>query len=202
MSSARCAVAAMATAFVVATTARAVGPPLTDRDVERALKLAQASADARAAFHALYIVNVNDATLERLEVVTEFRRYVATTEEQLRLGRWLFAQSIKDAREMLRPWAGRLTLVARLRFHPQNTLSSLPAYDLTIGNPDLLPLDVVRTPITALSGNAREVFAPIMAATIEAVFEAPPIAQTTRPIRLSLAGREVARLTVDFSKLE
>ena len=190
-------------AAVLVAGARAVAPVVSDKDIERALKLAQASEDKRAKFHAPYILQVNDATLERVEVVTEFRRYVLTTEDQLRQGRWLFAQSITGAQQMLRPWRGRLSLVARLRFHPQNTLMTVPLYELTIGGPDLLPINVTRTPITALnSGKPGDFFAPILGATLEAVFDAAPMAQAARPVRLSLAGQEVARTTIDFAKLE
>jgi hypothetical protein len=41
-----------------------------------------------------------------------------------------------------------------------------------------------------------------MGATLEAVFDAASVAQTVRPVRLSLAGQDVARVTIDFAKLE
>jgi hypothetical protein len=190
-------------AAVLAGDLRAIAPVVRDKDIERALKLAQAFEEKRAQFHAPYIVNVSDATLERVEIVSEFRRYVLTTEDQLRQGRWLFAQSIKDAQQMLRPWRGRLSLAARVRFHPQNTLSVVPAYDLALAGPDLPPIDLVRTPITALfSGKRGDFYAPLIGATIDAVFDAAPIGDTVRPVRLSLAGQEVARVTIDFAKLE
>ncbi len=187
----------------LAASARAVAPVVGDKDIERALKLAQATEDKRAQFHAPYIVQVNEATFERVEVVTEFRRYVLTTEDQLRQGRWLFAQSIKDPKEMLRPWRGRLSLVARLRFHPQNTLAMVPLYDLAIGGPDLLPIKLTRTPITALSsGKPGDFFAPILGAALEAVFDAAQVDHAARPVRLSLDGKEIARTTIDFARLE
>ena len=89
--------------------------------------------------------------VEQIEVVTEFRRYVLNAEEQLRLGNWLFAHSVRDAREKLRPWRERVSLVARLRFHPHNTLIGIPPYDIAIGRPDLAPVNVIRTPINALA---------------------------------------------------
>lgn len=203
MSSVRWVLTVVAVAVVLHGNPGAIAPDLRDRDIERALKLAQAFDDKRAQFHAPYVVNVTDATLERVEVISEFRRYVLTTEDQLRQGRWLFAQSIKQAQEMLRPWRGRLSVVARVRFHPQNTLTTIPPYDLTLAGPDLLPVDVIRTPITALlSGKPGDFFAPLMGATLEAVFDAASVAQTVRPVRLSLAGQDVARVTIDFAKLE
>jgi hypothetical protein len=44
--------------------------------------------------------------------------------------------------------------------------------------------------------------APIMGATIEGIFDAASVGQTARPVIVSLAGQDVARVTVDFAKLE
>jgi hypothetical protein len=182
---------------------RAINVALGLQDVDRALQLAQAFEDQRARFHAPYIIHVNDATVDQIEVITEFRRYVVTAEEQLRQGNWLFAQDARAAQAALRSWRGRLSLIARLRFHPQNTLSTVPLYDVTIGRPDVAPLDVVRTPVTALlSGMPGDFNAPIMGATIEGIFDAASVGQTARPVIVSLAGQDVARVTVDFAKLE
>jgi hypothetical protein len=203
MSCIRACLTASIAAVALVADAHAIATVVRDKDIERALKLAQAPDGKRAEFHAPYILNVPNPTLERVEVVTEFRRYVLTTEEQLRHGRWLFAQSIKGAQELLRPWRGRMALVARLRFHPQNTLTMVPAYALAVGGPDLAPLDLVRTPITALSSGRRDDFyAPLMGATLEAIFDAASIAQTVRPVWLSLDGQEIARITIDFSTIE
>jgi hypothetical protein len=183
--------------------AGAIATALTDNDVERALKLAQAVEQKRAPFHAPYIVRVDDAVVEQVEVVTEFRRYVLSAEEQLRLGNWLFAHSLRDAREKLRPWRDRVSLVARLRFHPHNTLMTVPPYDITIGGPDLPPVNVIRTPIHALpSGRPGDFSAPLMGATIEAVFDARSVGQAARPVSVSLAARAVASVPIDFGRLE
>jgi hypothetical protein len=187
--------AAVTIAILLQGEVRAIATVLSEKDIERALKLAQEPEQKRAQFHAAYVVRVNDATVEHIEVVTEFRRYVLATEEQLRLGNWLFARSVRDAQEKLRPWRQRVSLVARLRFHPQNTLMGIPPYEIAIGGPDLAPLDVVRTPITALN-------APLMGATIEAVFNAVAVGQTVRPVSVSLAARFVASVAIDFGRLE
>ena len=183
--------------------AGAIATALTDKDVDRALKLAQAVEQKRAQFHAPYIVRVNDAVVEQIEVVTEFRRYVLSAEEQLRAGNWLFAHSVRDAREKLRPWRDRVSLVARLRFHPHNTLMTVPPYDITIGRPDLAPVNVIRTPINALlSGRPGDFNAPLIGATIEAVFDARSVGQAARPVSVSLAAQAVASVPIDFARLE
>jgi hypothetical protein len=182
---------------------RAIATDLSQKDIERALKLAQAPEQTRAQFHAPYLVRVNDATVEQIEVATEFRRCVLIAEEQLRLGNWLFAHSMREAQEKLRPWRDRVSLVARLRFHPQNTLISIPPYEITLGRTDLAPFGVVRTPINSLlSGRPGDFNAPIMGATIEAVFDARSVGQTARPVSVSLAAQVVATVTIDFAGLE
>jgi hypothetical protein len=194
---------AMTIAIVLQGEAGAIAKHLGDKDIERALELARAPEPKRAAFHAPYIMDVNDAVVAQIEVLSEFRRYVLTAEEQLRMGNWLFARSVQDAREKLRPWRERVSLLARLRFHPQNALITVPSYDVTLAGPDLVPVDVVRTPIMArLSGRRGDVSAPLVGATIEAVFDAASIGQTTRPVSVTLAARPIASVTIDFGRLE
>ena len=181
---------------------RAIATALSEKDIDRALKLAQASEQKRVLFHAPYIVRVNDAVVEHIEVVTEFRRCVLTAEEQLRMGNWLFVHSLRDAQEKLRGWHQRVSLVARLRFHPQNSLSTIPPYVIEVV-PYVEPLTIARTPITALvSGRAGDFNAPLMGATIETVFDAAAIGRTRRPVTVWLPSHEVARVTIDFTRLE
>ena len=181
---------------------RAIATALSEKDIDRALKLAQAPEQKRVLFHAPYIVRVNDAVVEHIEVVTEFRRCVLTAEEQLRMGNWLFVHSLRDAQEKLRGWHQRVSLVARLRFHPQNSLSTIPPYVIEVV-PYVEPLTIARTPITALvSGRAGDFNAPLMGATIETVFDAAAIGRTRRPVTVWLPSREVARVSIDFTRLE
>ena len=196
-------VAGAAIALLVQGEARAVATSLTDKDIDRALKLAQALEQKRALFHAPYLVRVNDATVEQIEVITEFRRYVLTAQEQLRQGNWLFVQGVRNVKEQLRPWRERMSLVARLRFHPQNTLMMVPLYDITIGQPAVVPVDIVRTPITALlSGKKGDFNTPLMGATIEAIFDTTALDPAARLVRVSLAAQPVATATIDFARLE
>jgi hypothetical protein len=172
-------------------------------DILRAMRLARESEGTRARFHATYVFKLDDATVEQVELITEFRRYVQTAEEQLRLGNWLFAQGTREAQDALRPWRGRLSLVARIRFHPQNVLVSIPPYEIHVGSPDVTALNVVRTPINGLLATAPAgTFAPMTGANIEAVFDAASIGQTARPVSVTLADQELARVMFDFAKLE
>ena len=92
-------VLALASAMVLHAGVSAASCSRRRTDVERALKLAQAREAQRAEFHKPYIVHPDHPALEQLEAITEYRRYVMTTEEQLRMGNWLFAQSVRALRK-------------------------------------------------------------------------------------------------------
>jgi hypothetical protein len=192
---------AFASAVLLQAGVRAIILAPTPADIERTLKLAQAPEQRRAAFHKPYVIRPDHPLVEQIDVITEFRRYVLTTEEQLRMGNWLFAQSAKDAQEKAKPFRGQLTLAARLRFHPQNVLISVPAYELSLG-PNLAPLEQTRTPIYAAWGRRSDTAAPIIGATVEAVFDASSVGQTAKPALLSLEGKPVAIVTIDFARLD
>jgi hypothetical protein len=172
-------------------------------DVLRAMRLAQESEEKRVQFHAPYIFVLDAATVERIEVVTEFRRYVLTAEEQLKLGNWLFAQGTRDAQDAVRPWRGHLSIVARLRFHPQNAFVSIPPYEIVVGGAGVTALNVIRTPINGLLSNTPAgTFAPMIGATIDGVFDAASIGQRPRPVSVRLAEQDLAHVTIDFARLE
>lgn len=195
--------AALVPAMLLPMAAGALIVAPTSSDVERALKLAQAREPQRAEFHKPYVVRPDNAVFEQLDVITEYRRYVLTAEEELRKGNWLFAQSVKDAQERLKPWRERLTLTVGLRFHPQNVLIGVPPYEITLGNPALAPLELTRTPVYALlSGRPGDVNAPLIGATLEAVFTSSAIGQAVRPVVVSLEHKPQASVPIDFSRLE
>jgi hypothetical protein len=198
----RAVVAALAAALLLQGGTRALIVAPTPRDVDRALKLAQEREARRTQFHKPYVVRPDHPLLEQIDVVTEFRRYVLATEEQLRMGNWLFAQSVRDAQEKLKPFRERLTVTARLRFHPQNVLISLPPYEVTLGA-DLAPLDLTRTPIYALlSGRPNDRNAPLVGATLDALFTSSTVGQTALPVVVSLEQKPVASVMIDFARLE
>jgi hypothetical protein len=179
----------------------------TDRDIGNALNLANSGDAQRAHFHAPYIVPFKDDTIEQLEVITEFRRYVLAAEEELKGGNWMlgrggYDQKGRSLKEILRPFAGQVSIRAQLRFHPHNSFVALPAFDILLGQPTLLPVQSIRSPhVTRLAGDgiARDF---ISGATIETTFNAPSIEDRVLPIRIISEGKELVRTTVDFSRLE
>ena len=203
MGPARVLMAAIASTLVLGSSARAIVLAPPQKDIERALKLAQAPEPQRASFHAPYIIHLDDPVVEQIDVITEYRRYVLVTEEQLRMGNWMFAQSPERAREKVKPFRERLTLTARLRFHPQNTLIGVPPYEIAIGDPARQPLELTRTPINGmLSGRRGDRHAPLLGTVMDATFSVAEVGQGPQPVRISLRGEAVAATTIDFSKLE
>jgi hypothetical protein len=178
---------------------------LTDRDVAYALNIANGSEATRTLFHAPYIVAVDDATIEHLEVITEFRRFVLAAEDQLKGGNWMMGRGGFDPKgrtlkDVLRPLQGQVSVRARLRFHPHNNYVTLPAFDILLGEPTLLAINVTRTPhITTGEPGTRDV---IHGATIEVFYNAPTIADRALPIRLLLEGKELTRVSIDFSRVQ
>jgi hypothetical protein len=176
--------------------------PMTQAEVDRALSIGRAFDRERAQFHTPYIIPIADPTVERLEIVTEFRRVVLFAEEQIRKGDHMFG--LREAERAVAPWHGKVTIVARLRFHPLNTFIDTPPYQVVIGNPPLEALAVRRTSLYAVAGpNPKPgTHAALNGAIVEADFDAEAVAHDLRPVRVMLEGKEVARATVDFGRLE
>jgi len=175
---------------------------LTTSDVEHALQIARDSDAGRARFHARYVSLVNDPSVEQFEVFTEFRRVVLAGEG--RQGDWMFLHSPRQAQDAVRLWQGKVTVASRVRFHPLNTFAAVPAYDVIVDSlrdeATLAPILAARTPV--YSAGDPSTGTAIVGATIEATFEAASIGQTTRVARLLLDGKEQARVTIDFARLE
>jgi len=182
----------------------AINVDFTDADVRRAVGIAMSAKGARARFHESYRVPVNDAAVEHVEVITEFRRLVMASEEQTLRGNWMFARGGFDSkgrtlRDTLQRWRGQVSIRTRVRFHPQHSYVALPAIDILIGEPSFLTLDVIRTPIVA---NALKGPGSPTGAVIEAFFNAASFHDRVLPLRIVFEGKEPVGATVDFSRLE
>ncbi|MSO56884.1 MAG: hypothetical protein EXQ55_08195 [Acidobacteria bacterium] len=130
----------------------AINTEVTDADVRRAFGIAAGPTPAGARFHAPYILPVRDAMVERIEVITEFRRFVLASEAQTVLGNWTLARGGYDAKgrtlkELLSRWRGQVSIKLRARFHPRHLYSFMPAIDILIGEPAFLAIDVMRSPL-------------------------------------------------------
>jgi len=140
--------------------------------VEHGLRVASSSAADRAAFHAGYVSVAGDPGIDGLEVVTELRRIVLLAESYLAAGKPL--PDADQLAEDLCPLQGRLTVIARVRFHPRNGYTSVPTLDVRLGTGfSMQPaLEVRSEPIEDAAeppGKGRRV---ISGAVVEATFRA------------------------------
>src|SRR5690606_25493720 len=106
--------------ILASSTAGAIKLDVTRLDVERALAIARSSDAERARFHAPYIVAVDTPFVDRVELISPYRRVVLLAEQHISKGDRAFAYSITRAYEASRVWSNRVAVVARVRFHPQN----------------------------------------------------------------------------------
>ena len=175
--------------------------PMTQAEMERALSIGRAFDAERARFHKPYMLAIADPTVEQIEVVTEFRRVVMFAEEQIRHGDHMFG--LRQTEPAMRPWHGKLTIAARLRFHPMNTFRASPPYDITVGAPPIPRLDTRRTSLYALASSQKPATpTPLTGAIVEVDFDAQTVGQAVRQVRVVLEGKEVLRTMVDFATLQ
>jgi hypothetical protein len=140
--------------------------------------------------------------VERVEVVSEFRRIVLTAEERARKGDRAFVYSATQAQQANAPWKGRLSIIARLRFHPQNAYVAVPAADIVIDGRPADAIGALRAPILSLPSPQRGESAAILGAIVESVFDAATVGQGVREFIVRLEGRELTRVAFDLGALQ
>lgn len=187
--------------------AMAITEVLMDADISRAFAIARSAEDVRSRFHAPYIMALSGPSLEQIEIITEFRRFVLAAEEQVRLGSWMAArggydQQGRTVKESLKASTGQVVIRARVRFHPLNAYIGVPPIDILLGEPSLLALGVSRTPNFSIGPPDNRSRPAIMGAVIEASFNAPSVNDRVLAVRVVSEGQELGRFSVDFSRLE
>jgi hypothetical protein len=118
---------ALAAAAALAPVPRPFKTGLTTVDIERAIELGQSpGSEASQRFHDAHVILIGDPVLDRLEIVTEFRRVVLRTEDRVRLAAITWGP--RQAAEMLRPWRARVSLVLHVTFSPRNVYYTMPRF--------------------------------------------------------------------------
>jgi hypothetical protein len=176
---------------------------LTRADIERAVKLARGNEAQRAQFHAAYQIPVADAFVERLEVITEFRRMALIAEERLAAGEWAFGIVPRSAEDALRPWKRKVSIRTRIRFHPHNVYPMTPQIDISVGlgREQLVALRTHTDPQYALADDAGR-SAALIGAVAEADFDALKAAQRTQDVTVRVQGGSEVHRLVDFGSLK
>jgi hypothetical protein len=181
---------------------------MSGAEIERAQALARARDSERQQFHQRYVRNLPDPVVPQMEIVTEFRRLVIIAEDHVLRGDWMFTRSVRAAEEALANTRGLITIKAQVRFSPLNTFIEPPRYTLAIGaasaNSALEGISTQRTPEYSVPFKTRDgkSLSSLIGADLEANVGVDRVGQTARAIGVMLDGKEIARTTVDFARLD
>jgi hypothetical protein len=191
-----------ALALLATTRLTAIDTDVDGEDVKRAVEIAAAQKSVKTRFHAPYVLDVSHPVLERVEVVTELRRFVMLAEAELALGHWGFGRGGYDAKgrtmkDVLRKWQGQTSIRLRARFHPQHAYPFLPIIDVLVGEPSYLAIDVRREAIMSGREPPR-----MTGATVEAWFNAQSFENRRLPVHIVMDRQELTRFSVDFGALD
>ena len=165
--------------------------------VEFALRVARGSTAERVAFHAGYRSVSADPGVDHVSVITELRRLVLLAETHG--GEWRDARA---AAEALAPHRGRLTVEARIRFHPKNGYTSLPRLNVHLGStfavqPALeVRIEPIDGPEPAVAADQRA----IVGAVVEATFAAPA-ARTVHTLVIYVDNAYMLLATIDLTRM-
>jgi len=90
----------------------------------------------------------------------------------------------------------RLSISAHLAFGLAQSIPGIPTIAVALGgSAAIVPIDIRRTGIYGAESG-------LIGGTVEAVFDAASIGQTTRAVIILWHGTELARVTIDFAKLD
>jgi hypothetical protein len=71
-----------------------------------------------------------DDLIDRIEIVTEFRRAVMIVRERARQGN--FSTTAQDLAKAMQPFEGQVSFIVQVRLHPLHTYPNAPLYDLYV----------------------------------------------------------------------
>ena len=109
-------------------------PSLDPRSLADAIDLGQSRIDdMRSRFHAAYHIEVMQAPVDYIEVVTPFRRIALDAEARTRAGERLYGQ--REALATLADNPSRFDVVVELTFHPLNNYVGVPPLAVVLVQP-------------------------------------------------------------------
>jgi hypothetical protein len=181
--------------------ARGIALDIGPAEMERVLAIARGPETAREAFHAPYRFEAA-LPVESIEVITERRRLALIAAERIALGDPLFTRGTLRAEEALRPWRRRVAIAVRFAFPPNNAYTLAPPIDIALTGGESRLLDSTAETLFAMPPSPPGRPQPVVGARGEAIFDATTLAQATRTLVVTLGPQEVARVTIDFSRLD
>ena len=182
--------------------------------VKRAIDVGRSpDSDSSRRFHDEYVIPLGDRLLDRLEIVTEFRRVVLATEDHARFGNVTWG--LEQAEAMLQPWRDKVSLVLYVTFSPGNTYRTMPRFGIVLyarsssaapprgsGASRIEPIDLIETP-RYVSGQPAPPGTPTLAGIVEATFVTRGLDRRgTYLAGIFLEDRELRRVDLDFGRIE
>jgi hypothetical protein len=142
--------------------------------------------------------------VESIEIITEFRRAVKIAEARIADGDRFFARNTLAVQEAVRPFQHHVSVVARVRFHPQNTYAVGPPVDVVLLDRfEPVPrLDLQSHTEFGFASGKPKAQLPVVGVDTEAVFDAAVLGQNYRTIVVRIENKDVVRLTLDFGRLQ
>jgi hypothetical protein len=192
-------------------------PSLDPRSLADAIDLGQSRIDdLRSRFHAAYHIDVMQAPVDYVEVVTPFRRIALDAEAHTRAGERLYGQ--REALATLGDNPSRLDVVVELTFHPLNNYVGVPAFTVALvaaSGKAIEPRTISRVPRFGprLSGMplpypyvansaAPQGSQPLLGGSIIATFDGTALeARGTYLTVIRDSGKEIAKATIDLARL-
>lgn len=199
------------------TTGRAVDFAMDRAAVDAAVTLGQSRTEReRLRFHADYRLTIKRPPIDYVEIITPFRRVVLAAEARALVGDRRFGQ--RQALELLSAADGQLDVRVELTFHPLNTYVGVPEYEVQLvasgGRTPIAPVSVEGIPRYGARVDGAPVFLPasgaadggkgqpLLGGTVVAHFDGRALDATGRyDVIVEDAGKELGRVSVDFSKL-
>ncbi len=185
-------------------TAAAIELDVDAAKTDAALEIARKPEAERTIFHKPYVLATNVPIVESIEIVTEFRRLVKIAEARIADGDRFFARNTLAAQEAIRPFQHHVSVVARVRFHPQNNYVVGPPVDVALFDAfEPVPrLDLQSHSEFGFASGTPKTQLPVVGVDTEAVFDAAVVGQNYRTIVVRVETKDVVRLTVDFGRLK
>ena len=207
---------ALLAAFTAAVSA--FEPALDPRSLADAIELGQSRIDdVRSRFHAAYHIEVTQAPVDYLEVVTPFRRIALDAEARNRAGERLYGQ--REALATLGDNPSRLDVVVELTFHPLNNYVGVPTFTVSLVPPGGRPIEprtisrvprfgprlsgmLLPYPYVANSAPPPQGTQPLLGGSVIAAFDGTALdARGTYIVLVRDSGKDVAKATADLARL-
>ena len=192
-------------------------PSLDPRSLADAIDLGQSRIDdMRSRFHAAYHIEVMQAPVDYIEVVTPFRRIALDAEARTRAGERLYGQ--REALATLADNPSRFDVVVELTFHPLNNYVGVPPLAVVLVQPGgkaLEPRTLSRVPrfgprVSGMplpypyvaNSATPQGSQPLLGGSIIATFDGAALeARGTYLTLIRDSGKDVAKATVDLARL-